>query len=97
MIGWLAALVYNQIGDLAKQLPTDYLGAQVKTLRRTFFNRPGHLYFTPTALIVYLDPFHKQDALIPVIDQINAQKQRVPWLNDRQLVISPSPHPRAGP
>jgi len=97
MIGWLAALVYNAIGDLAKQLPTDYLGAQVKTLRRTFINRRGELYFTPTALIVYLAPFHKQEALIPAIDQINAQKHRIPWLNNRQLLISLSPDSRAGP
>jgi len=97
MIGWLAALVYNSIGDLAKQLPAQYLGAQVKTVRRTFLDRKGQLYFTPNALIVYLDSFRKQEALIPLIDQINSQKHRVPWLDNRQLVISLTPDSRAGP
>ena len=97
MIGWLVALVYNAVGDLAQQLPTDYLGAHGKTVRRTFFNRPGELYFTPTALIVYLKPFAKQEALIPLIDRINAQRHRVPWLDNRQLVISLTPDSRAGP
>lgn len=96
MIGWLVALVYNAIGDLAKELPMDYLGAHVKTLRRTFFNQRGDLYFTPTALIVYIAPFHKQEALIPIIDKINTQKHRIPWLNNRQLVISLAPESRAG-
>ena len=97
MIGWLAALVYNAVGDMAQQLPTDYLGAHVKTLRRTFFDRPGQLYFTPTTLIVYLEPFAKQEALIPLIDQINTQRHHVPWLDNRQLVISLTPDSRAGP
>ena len=85
------------MGDLAKQLPSDYLGAHVKTVRRTFFNRPGQPCFTPTALIVYLDPFRKQEALMPVIDQINSEQHRIPWLNNRQLVISLTSESRAGP
>ncbi len=97
MIGWLSALLYNAIGDLAKQLPEEYMGAHVDTLRRAFFNRKGQLYFTPTALIVYVDEFRKQEELILVIDQINREKHRIPWLNNRQLVISLSPDARAGP
>ena len=42
------------------------------TLRRKFFNRPGTMYQTPEALIVNLDPFAGQEALIPVIDEFNA-------------------------
>ena len=97
MIGWLAALLYNSIGDLATHLPTQYLGAQVRTVRRTFLNRPGQLYFTPNALIVYLDSFHQQEALIPLIDQINSEKHHVSWLDNRQLVISLTPNSRDGP
>ena len=53
-------------------LGADYVGEQVRTLRRQFFNRPGQLYETPEALLVYLDPFAGQEALVPVIDQLNA-------------------------
>jgi hypothetical protein len=34
-------------------LGAGYAGEHVKTLRRQFFNRPGQLYETPEALIVY--------------------------------------------
>ena len=71
----------------------------MQTLRRTFFNRAGQLYCTPEALIVYLEPFREQDALLPVIDQVNRQECRLPWLGNRRLVLSPSPtaRSRAGP
>ena len=96
MIGWLVALVYNAVADLAERLPERWQGAHVETLRRTFFNRPGQLYCTPEALIVSLDPFRGQEALLPLIDGVNAQECRVPWLGNRRLVISPTPAGRTG-
>ena len=99
MIGWLVALVYNAIADLAQQLGADFAGEHVRTLRRQFFNRPGQLYETPEALIVYLDPFAGQEALEPVIDRLNAKQHRLPWLDNRRLVMSltPTGPARAGP
>jgi hypothetical protein len=99
MIGWLVALVYNATADLAESLGQDHFGDHVRTLRRQFFNRPGQLYETPEALIVYLDPFKGQDQLLPLIDQLNAGNHRLPWLDNRRLVMSLTPQgePRAGP
>ena len=97
MIGWLLALVYNAIGDLGVQLPDRYHRAHVDTLRRTFFNRPGQLYCTPEALIVTLDPFPEQEALAPLIDDVNAEQCRLPWLDNRRLVLSLSPQRGRGP
>jgi hypothetical protein len=97
MIGWLAALVYNAVADFAAGLNGDFEGCHVGTLRRKFFNRPGRLYCTPEALIVYLDPFAEQDALLPEIDRVNAQRHRIPWLGDRTLVISVTPPGKRGP
>jgi hypothetical protein len=101
MIGWLLALVYNAVGDLAVRLPDRYHRAHVGTMRRTFFELPGQLYCTPEALIVYLDPFAGQQALIPEIDELNAQQCRLPWLENRRLVLSLTPdchsQARAGP
>ncbi len=96
MIGWLVALVYNAVADLADELEGDYAGCHVSTLRRKFFNRSGRLYSTPEALIVYLDPFAKQQALLPVLDRVNAQQLRLPWLDNRRLVISLAPDERTG-
>jgi hypothetical protein len=99
MIGWLVALVYNAVADLAETLAQDHWGEHVRTLRRQFFNRPGQLYETPEALIVYLDPFRGQDELLPLIDQLNAGRHRLPWLDNRRLVMSLTPRApaRAGP
>jgi hypothetical protein len=96
MIGWLVALVYNATADFACSLAGDYVGCHVSTLQRKFFNRPGQLYCTPEALIVYLDPFTEQEALQPLIDQVNAEQHRLPWLDNRLLVISMTPREKAG-
>lgn len=99
MLGWLVALVYNAAADLAEPLGAGYAGEHVQTLRRQFFNRPGRLYETPEALIVYLDPFAGQEALVPVIDALNTRQHRLPWLENRRLVMSltPTGPARAGP
>jgi hypothetical protein len=99
MIGWLVALVYNAVADLAAALGPEYAGDQVRTLRRQYFNRPGQLFETPEALIVYLDPFRGQEVLVPAIDALNAGNNRLPWLDNRRLVMSLTPHvqTRAGP
>jgi hypothetical protein len=99
MIGWLVALLYNAVADLAAALGPDHCGDHVRTVRRQFFNRPGQLYETPEALIVYLDQFAGQDELVPLIDDLNAGQHRLPWLDNRRLVMSLTPRPqtRAGP
>jgi hypothetical protein len=91
LVGWLVALVYNALAEMAVLLAGDYTGSQVRTLRRMFLNRPGTLYQTPEALIVCFDPFAGQEALIPVIDQFNAQEHRLPWLANRLVLLCLSP------
>jgi hypothetical protein len=99
MIGWLVALVYNAVADFTEDLDGDFAGCHIRTLRRLFFNRPGQLYGTPEALIVYLDPFAGQEALVPVLDRYNAAGHRLPWLENRRIVLSLTPRrgARAGP
>jgi hypothetical protein len=99
LLGWLVALTYNAVADFAASLAGDFVGCHVRTLRRMFFNRPGLVYETPKALIVQLDPFAGQEALLPVVDQFNEARHRLPWLDNRQVVISLTPQPtaRAGP
>jgi len=98
MMGCLAMLVYNACAEFAEQISSAYAGTFVSTLRRIFFNRKGDLYCTPQALIVYIEEFPKQDWLVKYIDQFNASQHRVPWLDNRQLILSLTPHePRAGP
>ena len=86
----------NHAPPASSWLPERLAGAHVGTLRRTFFERPGQLYCTPEALIVYLDRFRGQEALIPLIDNVNAQGCRLPWLENRRLVISLTPGSQHG-
>ena len=91
MMGWLVALVYNALADWAQGLAGDWDKSQVRTLRRTFLNRPGRLYGTPTSLVVQYEPFAGQEGLIPVIDSFNAAGHRIPWLENRRLLLCLTP------
>src|SRR5262249_17731288 len=99
LVGWLVALVYNAVADLAGTLAGDWAGCHVRTIRRTFLNRPGVVYGTPRALVVQWDPFAGQEALAPVIDRFNAARHRIPWLEDRRggFFFSPPPPDRPRP
>jgi hypothetical protein len=97
LVGWLVALVYNALADWARELNGDWEESHVRTLRRTFLNRPGRLYGTPTALIVQWEPFGGQEALAPVLDKFNAAGHRIPWLENRRLVLALTPRERAAP
>jgi hypothetical protein len=99
MMGWLVALVYNAVADWAEALAGDWKGSHIQTLRRAFFNRPGQLHLTERALIVQLDPFAGQEALVPVIDAFNKAGHRLAWLENRLVVMSLTPRgqSRSGP
>jgi hypothetical protein len=99
MMGWLVALAYNALGDFGASLAGDFVGSHVRTLRRMFLERPGCLYETPRALVVQMEPFGGQEALVPVVDAFNATGHQVPWLDNRRVVVSlaPGARPRAGP
>lgn len=100
MLGWLAALFYNACGDFAAELGPAWANVFIRTLRNTFFNRPGKLYCTATSVIVYFDrEFCHQEDLLPLLDRINAEQHRIPWMDNRLLVLSVCPDGaiRAGP
>jgi hypothetical protein len=96
MIGWLVALVYNGVADFAERLVGRFQGSHVRTLRRMFFNRPGTLYETAEALIVQVDRFGGQEALMPLVDEFNAAGHRLAWLENRRVIISLAPAGRPG-
>lgn len=100
MMSWLVALVYNASLNFADALSPNWQGAFIRTLRRTFFHQSGNLYITPTSVIVYFDQeLADQSAVVSMIDRINAEHHRIPWMNNRLLVLSirPDSAPRAGP
>ena len=90
-LGWLVALVYNAVADLSLRLPEVWWNAHVGTLRRLLINRPGQVYVTGAAVVVYFDRFRGLEMLTPLIDEVNEQHVRLPWLGDRLLVLSLMP------
>lgn len=100
MIGCLVGLFYNACADFAAELGPAWENVFIRTLRRTFFNQAGKLYCTPTSVIVYFDhELRYQTDLLPMIDRINGEQHRIPWMDNRLLVLSvcPDGEPRAGP
>ena len=97
MIGWLVALVYNAVADVAQELGRGWEGCHLRTLRRTFINRAGMIYGTPKAVVVQFDPFAGQEVLTSVLDRFNAEDHRLPWLENRRVVLSLTPRQRDGP
>ncbi len=75
---WTKALTVNLTATFGAQLGRAWARAHPRTLRRTFFNRPGTLRETPRALVVELDPFPQQAALRALVDAVNRARVRIP-------------------
>ena len=97
LMGWLVALIYNAVADVAQELGRDWEGCHLRTLRRTFINRAGMIYGTPKAVVVQFDPFAGQEVLTSVLDRFNAEDHRLPWLENRRVVLSLTPRQRDEP
>ena len=92
IVGWLKALAFNMLQTFSKRLP-GFSEAHPRTLRRFFLNRPGRLWQTSTEIIVQLDYFPEQLLLQTVVEEVNAKKTSIPWLEGRRLVVSLTPEP----
>jgi len=87
--GWLVALVYTPWATWACAWRIVITGARGH-VRRTFFNRRG---VVPDARGVdrVPGPFRGQQELVEVINDLNAAQCRLPWLENRRLLISLTP------
>lgn len=78
---WLRCLTFNLMSLFAKRLGGDYSRMWVGTLLRKFIRRPATLYLIGNELHVVFDPFQNQDDLRPLLDELNAKRVQLPWLN----------------
>lgn len=79
---WLRCLVFNLMSLFAKRLGGDYAKMWAGTLLRKFIRRPATLYLIGNdELHVVFDPFQDQDDLRPLLDELNAKRVQLPWLN----------------
>jgi len=75
---WTKLLAANLIEALGAQLGGCWRHAHPRTLRRTFFTRPGTLRETREALLVELDWFPEQEVLRPLVDAFNTAQVQLP-------------------
>jgi hypothetical protein len=88
LYGWTVALALQALGDFAATLPKSFHRAHPRTLRRWFLETPAHLFLGQGTLIVTLQPRHMLDVWQRLILPINRHGYRIPWLDDRRLVLS---------
>jgi len=78
---WLRCLVFNLMSLFAKRLGGEYIKMWAGTLLRKFIRRPATLYLIGNELHIAFDPFQDQDDLRPLLDELNAKRVQLPWLN----------------
>lgn len=79
---WLRCLVFNLMTRFAQAMGGGYTKMWAGTLLRKFIRRPATLYLVGKELHVVFDPFPGQDDLQPLLDQLNAKRTPIPWLNN---------------
>ena len=85
---WLHCLVFNLMTRFAQALGGDYTKMWAGTLLRKFIRRPATLYLVGKELHVVFDPFPGQDDLQPLLDELNAKRTVLPWLNNLVVQFS---------
>jgi hypothetical protein len=88
LYAWLAGLAVNALTAFSSSLPVRFKWAHPRTLRRWWFNFPADLYLTDRALFVVLHPRWFRSWWAQHVEQLNAKKLRIPWMNDRLVLYS---------
>jgi hypothetical protein len=88
LYAWTVALATHAISDLSGMLPRTFLHAHPRTLRRWFLHTPAALFLGQGTLIVALQPRAMLETWQLLIDRINRSRFRIPWLDDRRLILS---------
>jgi hypothetical protein len=96
LFSWVAALATNALDGLTEFLPSTFRHAHPRTLRRWLFAVPADIYLTPRALIVLIRPARLRSTCEKLISAVNSRHIRIPWMDDRRLVLSLESSPSEG-
>ncbi|HYO58691.1 hypothetical protein [Archangium sp.] len=88
LYAWLAGLAVNTLTAFSASLPERFKWAHPRTLRRWWLNFPADLYLTDRALFVVLHPRWFRSWWKQKVEQLNAKKLRLPWMDDRLVLYS---------
>lgn len=88
LYGWTVALATNALADFASKLPSHFARAHPRTLRRWFLHTPAALFLGNGTLIVALRPRSMLATWQQLVDGINRSRFRIPWVDNRRLIMS---------
>jgi hypothetical protein len=88
LYAWVTGLAVNVLTSLTASLPKRFKFAHPRTLRRWWLNFPADLYLTDRALFVVLHPRWFRGWWEEKVEQLNAKKLRVPWMDNRLVLYS---------
>lgn len=97
LYAWIAALAVNTLDTLTRALPTPFLRAHPRTIRRWLLHVPAELFLGNGTLIVLLAPRRLRSVWEHLVPQANRSQVRIPWLENRRLVLSLTPRRRGNP
>jgi hypothetical protein len=97
LYGWIAVLAANVMDELTKSLPDCFVHAHPRTLRRWFLNIPAEMYQGDDTFIVLLKPKRLWDVWQSLVERANRRPVRIPWLENRRLILSLQPKKRRSP
>jgi hypothetical protein len=88
LYAWTVALATHALADLHHALPSTFRHAHPRTLRRWFLHTPAALFLGEGTLIVALQPRAMLQTWNSLIDRINRGRFRIPWIDNRRLILS---------
>jgi len=88
LAAWLRCLVFDLMSRFAQDMGGEYVKMWAGTLLRKFIRRPATLYLVGKELHVVFDPFPGQDELQPFLNELNAKRTALPWLNNLVVQFS---------
>jgi hypothetical protein len=92
LYAWLTGLAVNALKSLSLSLPEHFHFAHPRTLRRFWLNVNAELYLGAGTLIVLLQPRWFRDWWATRVERFNAKRVRVPWMDNRLLILSLDRH-----
>lgn len=89
---WLSGHATDVLDRLTARLPARFRHAHPRTLRRFLFAQPGELYLLgPDRLLVVLHATRLRPLWQALINKLNRDPVRIPWLQNRKLLLNLAP------
>lgn len=92
LYSWVTGLAVNALKSLTLSLPERFRFAHPRTLRRFWLNVDAELYLGTGTLIVLLTPRWFRDWWASRIERFNSKRVRVPWMDNRLVILSLDRH-----